>query len=93
MSLEGRLALVTSSGRGIGRSIALKLASQGADIVVNFFRRREAAEQTARDIEALGVKTEVIRANIGDPAKIQEMFDRRKAQIEEESQTEEEEEP
>jgi len=75
MSLDGKLALVTGSGRGIGRSIALKLASQGADIVVNFFRRRESAEQTARDIEALGVKTEVIRANIGDPAKIQEMFD------------------
>ncbi len=75
MSLEGKVALVTGSGRGIGRAIALKLASQGADIVVNFFRRREAAEKTAKDIEAMGVKTELIRANIGDPAKIDEMFD------------------
>jgi enoyl-[acyl-carrier protein] reductase III len=75
MSLQGKLALVTGSGRGIGRAIALKLASQGADIIVNFFRRREPAEQTARDIEALGVKAEVIRANIGDPRKIDEMFD------------------
>ena len=75
MSLEGKLALVTGSGRGIGRAIALKLASQGADIIVNFFRRREAAEQTAKDIEALGVKAEVIRANVGDPAKLDEMFD------------------
>jgi len=75
VSLEGKLALVTGSGRGIGRAIALKLASQGADIIVNFFRHRDSAEQTAKDIEALGVKAEVIRANVGDPAKIDEMFD------------------
>jgi enoyl-[acyl-carrier protein] reductase III len=75
MSLKGKVALVTGSGRGIGRAIALKLASQGADIVVDFFRHRESAEQTARDVEALGVKAEVIRANVGDAAKIDELFD------------------
>jgi enoyl-[acyl-carrier protein] reductase III len=75
MSLDGKLALVTGSGRGIGRAIALKLASQGADVVVNYFRHRESAEQTARDVEALGVKAEVIRANVGDPAKVDEIFD------------------
>ena len=75
MSLEGRLALVTGGGRGIGQAIALKLASQGADIIVNFFRHRESAEQTAKDIEALGVKAVTIRANVGDPEKIDEMFD------------------
>jgi enoyl-[acyl-carrier protein] reductase III len=75
MSFAGKVALVTGGGRGIGRAIALKLASQGTDIVVNYFRRREAAEQTAKEIEALGVKAEVIRANVGDPAKIDEMFD------------------
>ncbi len=73
--LQGRLALVTGSGRGIGNAIALKLASQGADIIVNFFRRRDAAEKTAKDIEAMGVKAQVIKANVGDPAKIDEMFD------------------
>ena len=75
MSLEGRLALVTGGGRGIGRAIALKLASQGSDIIVNFFRHRESAEQTAKDIQALGVKAEAIRANVGEPAKIDEIFD------------------
>jgi enoyl-[acyl-carrier protein] reductase III len=75
VSLEGRLALVTGGGRGIGRAIALKLASQGSDIIVNFFRHRESAEQTAKDIQALGVKSEAIRANVGEPAKIDEMFD------------------
>jgi enoyl-[acyl-carrier protein] reductase III len=75
MSLEGKVALVTGGGRGIGRAIALKLASQGADIIVNFFRHRDTAEKTAKDIEALGVKAAVIRANVGEPAKIDEMFD------------------
>jgi enoyl-[acyl-carrier protein] reductase III len=75
VSLEGKVALVTGGGRGIGRAIALKLASQGADIIVNFFRHRESAEQTAKDIEALGVKAEAIRANVGEPAKIDEMFE------------------
>jgi len=75
VSLEGKVALVTGGGRGIGRAIALKLASQGADIIVNFFRRRSTAEQTAKDIEALGVKAEIIRANVGEQAKVDEMFD------------------
>jgi len=75
VSLEGKVALVTGGGRGIGRAIALKLASQGVDIIVNFFRRRSTAEQTAKDIEALGVKAEIIRANVGEQAKIDEMFD------------------
>jgi enoyl-[acyl-carrier protein] reductase III len=75
MSLEGKLALVTGSGRGIGRAIALKLAFQGADIIVDFFRHRESAEQTAKDVQALGVNAEVVRANVGDAAKIDELFD------------------
>ena len=58
--LKGKIALVTGSSRGIGRAIALKLASEGADVIVNFFRRREAAEETAREIEALGVASQVI---------------------------------
>jgi len=74
-SLEGKLALITGSGRGIGRATALRLASDGCDIIVNYFRRRETAEQTADEIRALGVNATVIKANIGDPAKIEEMFD------------------
>lgn len=73
--LQGKLALITGSGRGIGKATALKLASEGCDIVVNFFRRREAAEKTVEEIRALGVRAELVRANVGDPAKIAEMFD------------------
>ena len=72
--LKGKIALVTGSSRGIGRAIALKLAEDGADVIVNCFRHREGAEQTAKDIEKLGVKSKVIRANVGDPDKIDGMF-------------------
>jgi len=73
--LRGKVALVTGSSRGIGRAIALKLAKEGADVIINYFRQREAAEQTANEIEKLGVASKVIRANVGDPEKISEMFD------------------
>ncbi len=73
--MQGKLALITGSGRGIGKAIALKLASQGCDIVVNYFRRREAAEQTAEELRQLGVKVLVVKANMGDSSKIEAMFD------------------
>jgi enoyl-[acyl-carrier protein] reductase III len=75
MPVSGKLAFVTGSGRGIGKAIALKLASQGYDIIVNFFRRRESAEQTAKEIESLGVHTEIVRANMADSEKLVEVFD------------------
>jgi enoyl-[acyl-carrier protein] reductase III len=63
---RGKTVLITGSGRGIGRAIALYFASLGADIVVNYFRNREPAEQTAQQITKLGVRAEVIKANVGD---------------------------
>jgi enoyl-[acyl-carrier protein] reductase III len=64
--LRGKTALITGSGRGIGSAIALHFASLGADIVVNYFRNREPAEETAQRIAALGVRVEIIKANVGD---------------------------
>ncbi len=63
---RGKTALITGSGRGIGRAIALHFASLGADIVVNYFRNREPAEETAQQILDLGVRAEIIKANVGD---------------------------
>ena len=66
MSLEGRLALVTGGGRGIGRAIALGLAEDGADVAVNYRRDEGAAGETVAAIEALGRRSSAFQATIGD---------------------------
>jgi enoyl-[acyl-carrier protein] reductase III len=70
----GKIALITGSGRGIGKAIALHLASLGADIVVNFFRNRPPAEQTAAQIRAIGRRAVVVKADIGDLEAIERLF-------------------
>jgi enoyl-[acyl-carrier protein] reductase III len=72
---RGKLALITGGGRGIGRAIALELASRGADILVNYLRKSEEAEQTAAEVRQLGVKAEAIRGNVGDESKVGALFD------------------
>ncbi|MGB3713390.1 MAG: enoyl-[acyl-carrier-protein] reductase FabL [Candidatus Promineifilaceae bacterium] len=70
-----KVALVTGSGRGIGRSIAIRLAREGADIIVNFFRNREPAEETAHEITALGCRAIVVKANVGDLDQLAHLFE------------------
>lgn len=72
--LEGKVALVTGGSRGIGHAISLKLADEGADIIINYFRKRSTAESTAREIQDKGVKVHTIKANVGEPESIDSMF-------------------
>ncbi|MFC0557525.1 enoyl-[acyl-carrier-protein] reductase FabL [Halalkalibacter alkalisediminis] len=74
--MEQKVALVTGSSRGIGKLIALKLAEQGYDLVINYARSKQAALDTAKEIEALGRKALVVKANVGKPEKIKELFAR-----------------
>lgn len=74
MRFKDKVALVTGSGRGIGRAIALRLAAEGANIVVNFFRNRAPAEDTAEEIRTLGRKAVVIKANVGDLEELENLF-------------------
>lgn len=67
MDFADKVAVITGSGRGIGREIALHLARKGADIVVNFFRNRAPAEDTAAEIEKLGRQAIVVKADVGEP--------------------------
>ena len=61
--LSGKVALITGAARGIGKAIALKYASEGADIAFTDLVINEAAEQTVKEIEAFGVKTKAYASN------------------------------
>jgi NAD(P)-dependent dehydrogenase (short-subunit alcohol dehydrogenase family) len=64
--LEGRVAIVTGAGRGIGRGIAEELAAAGAAVVVNYRRDEEAAAETVTAIEAAGGRAVAAQASLGE---------------------------
>lgn len=64
IDLKGRTALVTGGGRGIGKAIALSLAEAGADVAVNYRTDADAAEETVREIRALGRKAKAYPASV-----------------------------
>ena len=64
--LTGKVALVTGAGRGIGREIALTLASYGADVIVNYNGSKEAAEEVVSQIQKMGRKAQAIQCSVSD---------------------------
>ncbi len=73
-NLQGKVGLVTGSSRGIGKAIALRLAENGVDLVVNYVRHRQDAEATARLIEEKGARCLVVKANVANDEDLQSMF-------------------
>lgn len=65
MSLEGKVALITGSAQGIGKAIAMTLVGQGADCIITDVNL-DAAEETAREISALGRRAVALRGNVAD---------------------------
>jgi NAD(P)-dependent dehydrogenase (short-subunit alcohol dehydrogenase family) len=72
MFLEGKAALITGAGRGIGRTMALTFAREGADVAVNDVNL-EAAEEVANEVRALGRKAVGIKADVGDTEQVEAM--------------------
>ena len=72
--LQGKVALVTGGARGIGRAIARKLASQGADVAVNYYNSHEDAEALCEMLRTMGRRAIAIQGSVGVPDSVDEMF-------------------
>jgi 3-oxoacyl-[acyl-carrier protein] reductase len=72
-SFDGKTALVTGASRGIGRAIAVRLASGGANVVVNYVANAEAANTAAEQIRGLGVQAEVVQADVAQSADVERL--------------------
>ncbi|WP_277301022.1 3-oxoacyl-[acyl-carrier-protein] reductase [Veillonella montpellierensis] len=75
MHLEGKVALVTGASRGIGRAVAIGMARNGADVIVNYSGNVEAAQETVDAITALGRKALMIKANVANPEEVAAMVE------------------
>lgn len=73
--LSGTVALITGGARGIGRGIALKLAQSGADVVVNYLEREDAAHEVADWVKGLERRVLLIKADVCDEAQVRAMFE------------------
>jgi 3-oxoacyl-[acyl-carrier protein] reductase len=72
--LDGKVALVTGGGRGIGRACCLTLARLGATVIIDYRRSREAAEALEKEIVGEGLGARAYQADVSDPAAVDAMF-------------------
>lgn len=79
--LDGKVALITGAAKGIGKAIALKFASEGADVAFTDLVINEAAEETIKELEAFGHKVKGYASNAADFAQTQEVVDQTMAEF------------
>jgi len=72
---EGRVAVVTGGGRGIGRAIAVRLAKEGAQIAISFRSNDAAAEEAAEEVRGAGVRCELFKGDVAEPDDVKALFD------------------
>lgn len=72
--LEGKNALITGGGTGIGKAIALRLAKEKANIAINYSRSEKDAQETKKEVEAYGVKCKIYKADVSSDEEIKDMI-------------------
>jgi 3-oxoacyl-[acyl-carrier protein] reductase len=75
MKLEGKNAVVTGGGRGVGRAISLAFAQEGANVVVNYAGNQKAADEVVEMIKAMGRKAVAVKGDVGQEADAQKIID------------------
>jgi 3-oxoacyl-[acyl-carrier protein] reductase len=75
LDLNGKVALVTGGGTGVGRAIALQLARLGAAVAVNYSKSKDEAEAIAKEAQGYGVRALAIQADVADESHVQRMVD------------------
>jgi glucose 1-dehydrogenase len=75
-SLKGQTALVTGANSGIGRAIAASLGAAGANVVVNYVAREDAARDTLEEVRACGTRAIAIAADVSEESQVRDMFGR-----------------
>ena len=75
MKLKGKVAVVTGGARDLGRAISVKLASEGAKVVVNYFDKIEEAEETQKLIKAAGGESIIVQGDMTKAADVKKVFD------------------
>jgi 3-oxoacyl-[acyl-carrier protein] reductase len=73
MDVRDKTAIVTGSAVGVGRAVALDLARRGASVVVNYSRSEDEARETVRQVQDLGAKALLVRADVSDDAAVRDM--------------------
>jgi 3-oxoacyl-[acyl-carrier protein] reductase len=72
---DGRVAIVTGGGRGIGRAVALRLANEGASVAISYRSNDVSAEETAEEVQATGMKCEVFKGDVASPEDVKALFE------------------
>lgn len=71
---DGRVALVTGGGRGIGRAVAVRLANEGAHVAISYRSNDTAAEEVAERVRAAGAKCEIFKGDVASPEDVDALF-------------------